>query len=107
MTVVVPQLRRGENSLLLWNREELNVAVHTFYGHSDVILEFQWRKIEGKTERKLCSYVYTLKAEITYSFMNCWYVRLWCIADNSYQLVTWSKDQSLRLWHIEPMLLKV
>ena len=27
--------------------------------------------------------------------------------DHSYQLVTWSKDQSLRLWTIEPMVLKV
>ena len=30
-----------------------------------------------------------------------------CCLDHSYQLVTWSKDQSLRLWTIEPMVLKV
>ncbi|XP_043937539.1 GATOR complex protein WDR59 [Protopterus annectens] len=43
VTVMVPQLRR-ENSLLLWNIYDLNVPVHTFVGHDDVVLEFQWRK---------------------------------------------------------------
>jgi len=40
---MVPQLRR-ENSLLLWNVFDLNTPVHTFVGHDDVVLEFQWRK---------------------------------------------------------------
>lgn len=45
---MVPQLRR-ENSLLLWNVFDLNTPVHTFVGHDDVVLEFQWRKQkEGK-----------------------------------------------------------
>lgn len=43
VTVMVPQLRR-ENSLLLWNIFDLNTPVHTFVGHDDVVLEFQWRK---------------------------------------------------------------
>ena len=43
VTVMVPQLRR-ENSLLLWNVFDLNTPVHTFVGHDDVVLEFQWRK---------------------------------------------------------------
>lgn len=42
VTVMVPQLRR-ENSLLLWSTLELNSPVHTFVGHDDVVLEFQWR----------------------------------------------------------------
>lgn len=47
---MVPQLRR-ENSLLLWNVFDLNTPVHTFVGHDDVVLEFQWRKQkEGEWE---------------------------------------------------------
>lgn len=49
---MVPQLRR-ENSLLLWNVFDLNTPVHTFVGHDDVVLEFQWRKQkEGEWERR-------------------------------------------------------
>lgn len=44
VTVVVPQLRRGENSLLLWNTANPATPVHTFVGHKDVVLEFGWRK---------------------------------------------------------------
>lgn len=43
VTVMVPQLRR-ENSLLLWSVFDLNAPVHTFVGHDDVVLEFQWRR---------------------------------------------------------------
>lgn len=49
---MVPQLRR-ENSLLLWNVFDLNTPVHTFVGHDDVVLEFQWRKQkEGEWDRR-------------------------------------------------------
>nr|XP_006825086.1 PREDICTED: WD repeat-containing protein 59-like [Saccoglossus kowalevskii] len=75
VTIVVPQLRRGENSLLLWNTDNLSVPMHTFIGHSDVVLEFQWRKFnEDSTD---------------------------------YQLVTWSRDHTLRLWKIDPHLQKL
>ncbi|XP_038224140.1 GATOR complex protein WDR59 isoform X3 [Dermochelys coriacea] len=71
VTVMVPQLRR-ENSLLLWNTFDLNTPVHTFVGHDDVVLEFQWRKQkEGSKD---------------------------------YQLVTWSRDQTLRLWRVDSQL---
>ncbi|XP_034974517.2 GATOR complex protein WDR59 isoform X1 [Zootoca vivipara] len=71
VTVMVPQLRR-ENSLLLWNVFDLNTPVHTFVGHDDVVLEFQWRKQkEGSKD---------------------------------YQLVTWSRDQTLRLWRVDCQL---
>jgi hypothetical protein len=43
VTVVVPQLRRGDNSLFLWNYSELREPIHTFIGHTDVVLDFQWR----------------------------------------------------------------
>lgn len=75
ITVVVPQLRRGENSLLLWNTTNRTTPMHTFIGHRDVVLEFQWRK--HKT------------------------------GDRDFQLVTWSKDQTLLVWKIEPFLQKL
>lgn len=42
--VVVPPMRRGENSLLLWNLSNPSAPVHTFVGHTDTVLEFDWRK---------------------------------------------------------------
>nr|KAG5712261.1 hypothetical protein BaRGS_014611 [Batillaria attramentaria] len=77
VTVVVPQLRRGENSLYMWKMTPENQVqpIHTFVGHKDVVLEFQWRKQpEGVRDQ---------------------------------QLVTWSRDQSLRIWRIEPNLQRV
>jgi len=55
---VVPQLRRGENSLYLWNHENCLQPVHQFVGHQDVILEFEWRKQkEGKVRKKSYSVI--------------------------------------------------
>ncbi|XP_064640221.1 GATOR2 complex protein WDR59-like isoform X2 [Lineus longissimus] len=73
VSVVVPQLRRGENSLFLWNTDDLVQPVHTFIGHTDVVLEFDWRKLENSSD---------------------------------YQLITWSKDGSLRMWKISSSLQK-
>lgn len=75
LMVVVPPMRRGENSLLLWNLSNPNSPVHTFVGHTDVVLEFAWRKRKDDS----CDY----------------------------QLITWSKDQTLRIWKIEPFLQKL
>lgn len=75
VTVVVPQSRRGENSLLLWNLSNQSMPVHTFVGHTDVVLEFEWRK-----------------QRLDFS---------------DYQMITWSRDQSLRIWRIEPFLQKL
>lgn len=75
VTVVVPQLRRGENSLFLWNTTSRATPVHTFVGHRDVVLEFEWRKQRP--------------------------------GENDFQLVTWSKDQTLLVWRIEPFLQKL
>eukprot|EP00794_Sanderia_malayensis_P018843 gene18843-20739_t len=75
LTVVVPTLRRDENNLLLWNCFDLTLPVHTFTGHQDVILEFQWR-------------IRSFKGQV------------------EYQLVTWAKDQQLKLWALSPKLAK-
>jgi len=78
VTVTVPQLRRGENSLSLWNILDINSPmvspVNTFVGHSDVVLEFQWRS------QRLHD-------------------------DEQFQLITWGKDHFLRLWAIEPRVI--
>ncbi|UYV83740.1 WDR59 [Cordylochernes scorpioides] len=71
VTAVVPQLRRGENSLVLWN--SANQLVHTFVGPTDVVLDFAWATTENR----------------------------------DYDLVTWSKDQSLRMWHVDTNLQKL
>lgn len=75
VTVVISPSQRGENGLLLWNLSNQSIPVHTFVGHTDVVLEFEWRK--NRTEL------------------------------SDYQLITWAKDQSLRIWRIEPFLQKL
>lgn len=74
VTVVVPPLRRGENSLLLWNMADHTNPVHTFMGHSDVVMEFGWRKPSEDSK--------------------------------DFQLVTWSRDHSLRIWTVDQQLQK-
>lgn len=73
--MVVPQLRRGENSLLLWNLQSRAAPVHTFVGHSDVVLEFEWRPQQNSS--------------------------------TDHHLITWSKDQTLRVWKIDSYLQKL
>ncbi|XP_044008732.1 GATOR complex protein WDR59 isoform X2 [Aphidius gifuensis] len=75
VTIVVPQLRRGENSLLLWNTSNLGAPICTFVGHNDVVLEFQWRNKN--------------------------------LDNSNYELITWSKDQCLRIFKIDPFLKKL
>ena len=67
VTVVLPQLRRGENSLLLWNCMDLSQPVHTLVGHNDVVLEFQWRSrvVEGA-----CA-AYTDLTLLLHSLLHC------------------------------------
>ncbi|XP_060605078.1 GATOR complex protein WDR59-like isoform X6 [Ruditapes philippinarum] len=72
VTAVMSTLRRGENSLFLWNNSNLEQPAHQFIGHSDVVLEFYWRKKDESTR--------------------------------DYQLVTWSKDQTLKIWKVDPQL---
>lgn len=73
LIVLVPPEKNVDNNLLLWNLSATNTPVHTFVGHSDTILEFQWLKDnEDKT--------------------------------SEHELITWSKDQTMRLWHVVPFL---
>ncbi|XP_052816211.1 GATOR complex protein WDR59-like isoform X3 [Mya arenaria] len=72
ITVVMSTLRRGENSLYMWNNMNLKAPVHQFVGHTDVVMEFAWRK---KDE-----------------------------GERDYELVTWSRDQNLKIWQVDPVL---
>lgn len=75
VTAVVPQLRRGENSLLLWDTTNRTTPMHSFVGHRDVVLDFEWRKQKSN--------------------------------ENNFQLVSWSKDQTLLVWKVEPHIQKL
>ncbi|KAL5288890.1 WDR59 family protein [Megaselia abdita] len=73
VTIIVPHLGRGENSLLLWSNSKQTDPICSFVGHTDVILDFAWRPNR-----------YT---------------------NTELELVTWSRDQTLRLWKIDESLL--
>lgn len=76
ITVVVPHLGRGENSLLLWNNNKQTEPVCSFEGHTDVILDFAWRPNRDSSSTDI-------------------------------ELITWSRDQTLRLWKIDESLLRL
>ena len=72
--------QRLETSLSLWNSDKPEKPVHSFQGHKDVVKEFVWRTREGGDSD---------------------------VDDREFQLVTWSKDQHLRLWPIKDEHLQV
>ncbi|KAG9301687.1 hypothetical protein G9A89_016758 [Geosiphon pyriformis] len=75
--LTMPQ--RSENTLYLWNRENPEKPVYAFRGHTDVVKEFVWR-VKGGGDPD--------------------------VDDREFQLITWSKDQTLRLWPITDDQLK-
>ena len=76
ITVVVPQLRRtGDiNSLWLWNTKNFDRPVHSFFGPTDVVIDFAWR---------------------------------WRPDLGIAELVTWSKDSTLRIWTVDKNILSL
>ncbi|EJD08524.1 uncharacterized protein FOMMEDRAFT_101954, partial [Fomitiporia mediterranea MF3/22] len=63
--------QRGESVLEMWNYDDDRVPVHVFEGHTDVVKEYVWRtRCTGSAN------------------------------DKAFQLITWSKDKSLRFWPI-------
>ncbi|KAI9280612.1 hypothetical protein BC943DRAFT_348082 [Umbelopsis sp. AD052] len=75
--LMMPQ--RTETTLFLYNREKPEKPVHSFEGHTDIVKEFVWRW-KGDPDH----------------------------AENrEFQLVTWSKDQNLRLWPIRPEVMQL
>ena len=43
LTLVVSTVLKGENNLNLWSRTDLRSPINTFYGHTDLVLNFGWR----------------------------------------------------------------
>ncbi|KAI9097374.1 hypothetical protein DFS34DRAFT_659789 [Phlyctochytrium arcticum] len=74
---VVTMPQRRDTNLLMWNCDNPTSPVYSFEGHADVPREFVWR-VRGGDDGD----------------------------ESAYQLVTWSKDQTLRLWAIESDLMK-
>ncbi|KAF9408259.1 hypothetical protein BGZ94_002379 [Podila epigama] len=74
--LTMPQ--RTETSLSLWNRDRSDEPICKFEGHTDTVKEFVWRirDVGDNTDERL------------------------------FQLVTWSKDQHLRLWPISDKMLE-
>ncbi|KAK7573878.1 hypothetical protein V9T40_011069 [Parthenolecanium corni] len=72
LVVIIPTSRKIENSLLLWNLANNSIPLHTFVGHSEIVLDFQWRYFQQD--------------------------------GSDYQLITWSKDQTLRIWEVDKYL---
>lgn len=74
--MIVPNLGRGENSLLLWNNAKQSAPICSFLGHSDVILDFAWRPNRSYDHSDM-------------------------------ELVTWSRDQTLRVWNVDETIQKM
>lgn len=54
------QLRRGENSLLLWSLSDLSNPVHSFLGHNDVVLEFDWKRSRLGRRKQIHNFIIQL-----------------------------------------------
>ncbi|XP_077503120.1 WD repeat domain 59 isoform X2 [Amblyomma americanum] len=85
VTALVPKLRKGDKNLVIWSSLRTGMPIRTFLSHSDVVLEFGWRRPRQGEQNKQSD------LGIPAFFSEC----------RDYQLVTWSKDQSLHLWHVD------
>ncbi|KAG9021212.1 hypothetical protein FS837_007474, partial [Tulasnella sp. UAMH 9824] len=75
--LALPQ--RGETALEMWSPDQTDQPIHTVEGHTDVVKEYVWRFKGGHDPEH---------------------------DDREFQLVTWSKDRTLRLLPIDPAILK-
>jgi len=75
---VITRPQRNDSQLLMWSCNDLTTPIYSFNGHNDVVREFLWRT----------------KKENLNDTVN-------------YQLITWSKDKTLKLWPVNPKHLKL
>jgi WD40 repeat protein len=75
--MTLPQ--RGDNGLSMWAKDKPDEPVHRFEGHRDTVKEYLLRT-QGGNDRET--------------------------DDRKFQLITWSKDQTLRLWPISEDMMK-
>ncbi|MCO5555789.1 hypothetical protein L7F22_009334 [Adiantum nelumboides] len=69
--MTLPQ--RGDTSLSMWSKSQVDEPVHRFNGHKDLVKEYLFRTRGGEDSSS---------------------------DQRKFQLITWSKDQTLRLWPI-------
>ncbi|CDW99111.1 hypothetical protein [Sporisorium scitamineum] len=69
--MTLPQ--RGDTTLSMWAKDEPEEPKATFTGHTDIVKEYLFRTKGGQDR---------------------------CSDDRQFQLITWSKDQTLRLWPV-------
>lgn len=75
--MTLPQ--RGDTSLCMWAKDKPDEPVHRFQGHRDTVKEYLIRTQGGSNRER---------------------------DDRKFQLITWSKDQTLRLWPISEDMMK-
>lgn len=97
VTVIVPNLGRGENSLLLWNNARQSAPICSFQGHSDVILDFAWRPNRHYDNSDMVNMIQY--ASESHTFIQNYL--------DSQELVTWSRDQTLRVWNVDETIQKM
>ncbi|CEH11696.1 Conserved WD40 repeat-containing protein [Ceraceosorus bombacis] len=73
--MTLPQ--RGDTSLSMWHKSNPETPVKRFEGHKDTVKEFLYRTRGGSDRQN---------------------------DDREWQLLTWAKDQTLRLWPIDPQV---
>ncbi|XP_071498660.1 GATOR2 complex protein WDR59-like [Diadema antillarum] len=63
VTITMPQLRQREKNLLMWSQSNLSAPIHSFMGHTDDILEFQWRPKDASFDYHMVTWArdYNLK----------------------------------------------
>lgn len=77
VTIIVPHLEHGENSLRLWSNSNQSSPICEFEGHKDAILDFAWRPNHGDPYNP------------------------------DRELISWSRDQTLRVWKVSETLQKM
>lgn len=77
--------QRGETTLEMYGHTDSHQPVETFEGHADVVKEFVWRRGgQGMT-----------------LVLNVSPFNLAMIDGADFQLITWSKDRTLRFWPLD------
>lgn len=83
---VLSIFHRGDNSLKLWCLDNPSQPCYSFQGHMDTVSEFVWRRTSCNTSSL--------------------YVLFTFVKDDD-QLISWSRDSTIRIWPINKDLYKV
>jgi hypothetical protein len=90
--------QRGETALEMFAYGDGGLQqspVEVFEGHTDAVKEFVWRE-GGRSEYPTS--IFEAKE---------WMLRLFLPDGNEYQLITWSKDKTLRFWPVDSEIMQV